>query len=85
MPPSKNVRVSEVQQEKILNFMNKNVDFANNRLVGPLGVQTDKKLWQELVDSLNSEGAGAFKNVEKWQKVSRIFTKSFVVHCFFAM
>lgn len=52
----------------IINFMELHPDFARNRVAGPTGRETIKKLWNELTNKLNSLGLGE-RTVQKWQKV----------------
>lgn len=44
-------------------------NFARGQFSGPTGKLTQRKLWEELSQKLNSLGYGS-KTTEKWQKVS---------------
>jgi len=61
-------KVTSQHWEVIINFMVLHRDFAKNRVVGPTGRETMKKLWDELSTKLNSLGQGE-RTIQKWQKV----------------
>lgn len=67
------VKVGAAQLEVLINFMENHQELAKGKFNGPSGRDIHKKLWAQLANNLNSLGYGE-KSIEKWQKVSRIYT-----------
>ncbi|VEN50352.1 unnamed protein product [Callosobruchus maculatus] len=61
------IKLTEQHWQIIVNFMELHPDFARNRVKGPTGRDTMKKLWGELASQLNSLGLGE-RSIQKWQK-----------------
>ncbi|KAJ8964281.1 hypothetical protein NQ314_005015 [Rhamnusium bicolor] len=56
----------------LLEFMQLHPHLATGKFVGSNGKETQRKLWKEISEILNSLGYGT-KPVEKWQKVYYCF------------
>ncbi|VEN50930.1 unnamed protein product [Callosobruchus maculatus] len=61
------IKLTEQHRQIVVNFMELHPDFARNRVKGPTGRDTMKKLWEELASQLNSLGLGE-RSIQKWQK-----------------
>lgn len=75
MVASKKLRVSNLQQERMLHYMMEHPNFACGKFNGPLGRgprQKQKDMWIALAIILNDieSGVGAVKDWPKWQQVS---------------
>jgi len=68
MTPSKARRITQVQQEMLLQFMQENPDFAARPATNPLSRAHFDRKWEELAITLNG-GEGSQKSVAEWRKV----------------
>lgn len=66
---TKNVKISDCQKTKLLDYMNVHPEFAAGRLLGPLGRQNAEIMWHEVATMLNSDGQGTSKTPDKWKAV----------------
>lgn len=72
-PASQSSRVSVLQLEKLLDFLESHEDLALGHCRSKEGRQMNKRLWDEIAISLNSIGDGAIKDGAGWSKVCLFF------------